>query len=94
MLTRDMKDLLRAFNASGVEYLVIGGYAYGVYQEPRATKDLDLFIRSDPKNAKAVFEALAQFGYALVGPESQRLLRRNDLPDGHAAGTSRHPAKY
>jgi hypothetical protein len=31
------------------------------------TKDLDLFIRSNPDNAKAVYRALAQFGAPLKG---------------------------
>lgn len=46
---------------------MVGGYAVGVYAEPRATKDLDLFIRSDVKNSEAVFDALAAFGAPLSG---------------------------
>ncbi|MGB6689791.1 MAG: DUF6036 family nucleotidyltransferase [Terracidiphilus sp.] len=76
MMTEDLKDLLRAFNANAVEYLVIGAHALGVHAQPRATKDLDLFIRSDPKNAKAVFQALAQFGAPLSG------LGPSDFGDG------------
>ncbi len=67
MLTKDLKDLLRAFNQHAVKYLIIGGHAFGVHAEPRATKDLDLFIRSDDENATAVFRALAQFGAPLNG---------------------------
>jgi hypothetical protein len=66
MMTKDMKDLLSIFNARGVEYLVIGGYAFGVHLEPRTTKDLDVFIRSNDENAKAVFEALIEFGAPLA----------------------------
>jgi hypothetical protein len=65
MMPRDFKDLLRTLNANAAEYLIVGGHALSVYTEPRATKDLDLFIRSDPENAKAVFRALAQFGAPL-----------------------------
>jgi len=74
MMTKDMKDLLRALNAHAVKYLVIGGYAYGVHLEPRATKDLDLFIRTDEENSKAIFAALAEFGARLGGlsPEDFR----------------------
>ena len=67
MLTKDLKDLLRAFNANAVKYLIIGGHAFGVHAQPRATKDLDLFIRSDDENANAVFRAFAQFGAPLDG---------------------------
>jgi hypothetical protein len=67
MLPEDLKQLLLAFNAHGVEYLIVGGYAVGVYSEPRSTKDLDLFIRSDAKNSEAVFRALTEFGAPLSG---------------------------
>lgn len=66
-MTKDFKDLLRAFNANAVKYLIIGAHAFGVHAEPRTTKDLDLFIRSDEENAKAAFRALAQFGAPLQG---------------------------
>jgi hypothetical protein len=55
ILPEDLKQLLRAFNEHGVEYLVVGGYAVGIGAEPRATKYLDLFIRSEVKNSKAVY---------------------------------------
>lgn len=67
MLTKDFKDLLRAFNANAVKYLIIGAHSFGVHAEPRTTKDLDLFIRSDEENAKAAFRALAQFGATMQG---------------------------
>ena len=67
MMPKDLKELLRAFNDHGVRYLVVGGYAFGVHAEPRATKDLDLFIGSDKENSEAVFRALAQYGAPLAG---------------------------
>ncbi len=66
MLASDLKDILRAFKANAVEYLVIGGHTFGVYAEPRAAKDLDLFIQSNPENVAAVFKALAQYGAPLA----------------------------
>jgi hypothetical protein len=66
-LTKDLKDILHAFNAHSVQYLIIGAHALGVHAEPRSTKGLDLFIRSNPENAEAVFRALAQFGAPLKG---------------------------
>ena len=67
MMSKDMKELLRVLNTHAVKYLVIGGYAYGVHLEPRATKDLDLFVRTDEENSKAIFHALAEFGAPLAG---------------------------
>ena len=67
MMPKDLKELLSAFHDHGVKYLVVGGYAFGVHAEPRATKDLDLFIRADKENSEAVFRALAQYGAPLAG---------------------------
>jgi hypothetical protein len=46
--------------------LIVGGYAYARYTEPRTTKDLDLFIRPDPENAIATYKALAEYGAYLA----------------------------
>ena len=62
----DFSDLLRIFNARNVKYMVIGGYAVIQYGEPRFTKDLDLWVSTDPENATAVFEALVEFGAPLT----------------------------
>lgn len=67
MMTKDFKDLLRALNEHHVDYLIVGGHAFGVHAEPRTTKDLDLFIRSERENAQAVFRALVQFGAPMQG---------------------------
>jgi predicted nucleotidyltransferase len=66
-LPEDLRQLLLAFNEHGVEYLIVGGYAVGTYAEPRATKDLDLFIRSEMANSEAVFRALAVYGAPIAG---------------------------
>lgn len=76
MLPKNLKDLLLALNAHAVKYLVVGGYAFGAYSEPRTTKDIDVFIRSDRENAEAVFQALAQYGAPLAG------LAPEDFMDG------------
>jgi predicted nucleotidyltransferase len=66
-LPEDLRQLLLALNAHGVEYLVVGGWAAGFYSEPRSTKDIDIFIRSNLLNSEAVFKALAAFGAPLAG---------------------------
>jgi hypothetical protein len=63
----DFSDLLSLFSRNGVRYLVIGGYAVVQYAEPRYTKDLDLWISTDPANASAVYDSLRQFGAPLSG---------------------------
>ena len=87
MMPEDLKELLRAFNDHGVKYLVVGGYAYGIHAEPRATKDLDIFIRSDEENSQAVFRALAQFGAPMSG------LSQADFMDGSTFQIGQPPAR-
>jgi hypothetical protein len=72
----DFSDLLRIFNDHNVRYMVIGGYAVVQYAEPRFTKDLDMLISTDIKNAKAVYNALLEFGAPLAGLTWKDLLRR------------------
>lgn len=60
-LPSDFSALIAAFEARGVEYLVVGGYAVGAHGRPRATKDLDLWI-SGGENLERVAAALADFG--------------------------------
>jgi len=67
MFSQDFKELLSAFNEHRVKYLIVGGYAVALHAQPRATKDLDLFVQTDSGNAKAVFAALARFGAPLAG---------------------------
>jgi hypothetical protein len=63
----DFKELLSVLNAHRVKYLVVGAYAVSIHAQPRATKDLDILIKVDAENAKAVFTALAEFGALLHG---------------------------
>lgn len=67
MLNPDFRDILSAFNAERVEYLVVGAYALAAHGLPRATGDIDLFVRPSTANAGRVWAALARFGAPLDG---------------------------
>jgi hypothetical protein len=67
----DWTELLAAFNAGGVRYLVVGAYAFARYAPPRATSDLDLLIDRNPENAERVFATLTAFGAPLQGVSAQ-----------------------
>jgi hypothetical protein len=54
--------MLSALNDERAEYLVVGAYALGTYLPPRATGDLDVWIRPTPENAERVWRALIRFG--------------------------------
>lgn len=62
MLNPDFHDILSTFIEHRVEFLVVGGYAMAAHQLPRATKDLDLWVRPSAENARRVLDALDRFG--------------------------------
>jgi hypothetical protein len=64
VLNPDFKEFLGSLNNNQVRYLVAGGYAVALYGYPRYTKDLDIWIEIDPKNAERIFAALEQFGFS------------------------------
>jgi len=64
---RNFVELLSALNAKRVRYLIVGGYAVIYHAQPRTTKDLDIFIKADPRNAAAVYAALQEFGAPVRG---------------------------
>jgi hypothetical protein len=48
-INSDFRNLLQNFNAAGVRYLIVGGYAVMVHTEPRYTKIVrDVFGDHDP----------------------------------------------
>jgi hypothetical protein len=65
MLNPDYRDMLSAFADAEVEFLVIGAYALAAHGHPRATGDIDLWVRSTETNAGRVLEALSAFGAPL-----------------------------
>ena len=52
-MNRDFVEMLSALSEEGVQYLVVGAHALAVHGVPRATGDLDLWVRPSPKNAAA-----------------------------------------
>ncbi len=76
-MLRDFEDLLSALNEAGAKYLVIGGYAVSLHAQPRATKDLDIFIKASPDNAMAVYSALIKFGAPVAGLNEKDLIEKD-----------------
>ena len=64
---KDFVELLSALNAKRVRYLIVGGYAVMFHAQPCATKDLDILIKADPRNAGALYAALQEFGAPIRG---------------------------
>jgi hypothetical protein len=58
----DFTDFLRELVASDAKFLVVGAHALSVHGIPRATGDLDVWIRRDSENASRVMSALTRCG--------------------------------
>lgn len=65
MINQDFSDMLSALSEEGVEYLLVGAYALAVHGHPRATGDIDIWVRPTPENAGRVLRAVARFGAPL-----------------------------
>jgi hypothetical protein len=64
-MNQDFIDLLRAFIAAEVRFLIVGAYALALHGRPRATGDLDVWVEPTADNASRVMRALAAFGAPL-----------------------------
>lgn len=65
MLNPDYRDVLSAFESAGADYLLVGAYALAAHGQPRATGDIDLWVRPTRENAERVMQALQAFGAPL-----------------------------
>lgn len=65
MLNPDYRDMLFALSDAGADFLVVGAFAMAAHGYPRATGDIDLWIRPSAQNAERVWQALRSFGAPL-----------------------------
>jgi hypothetical protein len=57
--------MLSALSEARADFLLVGAYAMAVHGFPRATGDLDIWVRADSDNARKVLYSLAVFGATL-----------------------------
>jgi len=60
-IEKDYADFLELLGAKKVKYLIVGGFAYSYYAEPRYTKDIDLLVEATMKNGERIVAAIADF---------------------------------
>ena len=66
-LSRDLKEFIELLNSHRVEYLIVGAHALAWYGLPRYTKDIDVFVRVTPENARSLVAVIDDFGFASTG---------------------------
>lgn len=61
-LPEDFREFIECLNENNVQYLLVGGWAVGLYGNPRLTKDIDFLIATDESNVQRLLKALQDFG--------------------------------
>ena len=65
MLNQDYKEMLSLLLDNKVEFLLVGAYALAAHGFPRATADIDIFVKPNSKNASVLYKTLEKFGAPL-----------------------------
>ena len=79
ILNPDFREFIQLLNENNVQYLIVGGYAVAYHGHPRYTKDIDLWIWTDPENAKMVVKTLADFGFGSLGLKEDDFLETDTI---------------
>jgi hypothetical protein len=75
----DFRDFIAALNDSGVEYLLVGGYAVIIHGYRRTTGDMDIWINPTPQNYKLLVKACNAFGLPILDMTQENFLHNNAL---------------
>jgi predicted nucleotidyltransferase len=65
MLNEDYKEMLQLLLEEQVDFMIVGAYALGTHGYPRATGDIDIWVKPNSINSKKIYKALARFGAPL-----------------------------
>jgi len=68
-LPEDFVDMVACLREEDCDFLIVGAHALAAHGAPRATGDLDIFVRPDPVNAERVYRALLRFGAPVAAHE-------------------------
>jgi len=79
LLNSDFRDILSAFCEEKVEFMLVGAYAVAAHGLPRATGDIDLWIKCSEKNAERVWAAIMNFGAPLANISKQDFTTRGNV---------------
>ena len=79
LLNQDYHDILSALSGEKVEFLLVGAYALAAHGLPRATGNLDLWVKPEPDNAASVMRALKTFGVPVKNLSAEDFTRRSTV---------------
>jgi hypothetical protein len=59
----DFRDFIVSLQKNRVDFVIVGAFALAIHGHPRATGDIDIWIRPDRDNAGRLLDALNDFGF-------------------------------
>jgi len=74
MINKDFKEFIALLNSNNVKYLLVGGYALAFHGYPRYTKDIDIWVWVDEKNAENIIKTLTEFGFSSLKLKTEDFL--------------------
>jgi len=76
---KDFEELFALFNRYRVRYCIVGAYAVAFHSRPRYTKDLDIFVEPNLRNARRILKALEAFGFGKLALSAEDFSKRNQV---------------
>ena len=70
----DFRDFIKALNASGVKYMLIGGYSVILHGYSRTTGDMDIWVERTAENYKNIIHAFRNFDMPVFDMTEQNFL--------------------
>ena len=77
-ISDDLNDVIRLLIAHDVDYLIVGSYVLALYVVPRATKDIDFFVRKSTENVGRLASALKEIGITIPEPSQVEFVNLDD----------------
>jgi len=62
MLNNDYKEMLETLLNENVNFILVGAYALAAHGFPRATGDMDIWVKLEQENSRKTYSALVKFG--------------------------------
>ena len=69
-LPQGFKEFIELMISTNVRFVMIGGYAYNLYRNPRATGDIDFFVAISDANEQLLRKSLIDFGFGASLPDA------------------------
>ena len=70
----DFSDFVEALGKNSVEFVIVGSFALAFHGYPRATGDIDFWIRPTEGNSEALLKALIDFGFGELEVSKEDIL--------------------